>query len=417
VTNLFRTALLDPPWEERGSGKIKRGADRHYPLLKTQAMPGVITGSGLWTPAENAHCYLWVTSNFLEDGLWLMGELGFRYITNVVWVKRRPGIGRYFRGRHELLLFGTRGRGFAVRTERNDVQGAIETDDDFEDASAVDAEHEMVNGKRKHSAKPKIFYDMIESRSKGPYIEFFARSLREGWTNWGNDAAVASAPPVEPTVAPKEPKKPRTKPAVIAPTSSAPTCPKCGDNTLGRKVTMGGLCSGCAHKKPPDVMPIAEMTGADIMLNASREPPDPDCSLDLLEGPIRYDPPKYRAYAFANGKVQGEVPNQGFIVKVSDEPLPRMTGPSAIEQLEAAFADAEPPAFGHISGHLDEKTMEGDGPTEPEPPKLDGMFPTGPLPGGPSRHFPSTKLIPPPRPPNCPHGELRSACVLCRARR
>jgi hypothetical protein len=36
TTTLFRTILIDPPWNEAGGGKIKRGADQHYPLLKTR---------------------------------------------------------------------------------------------------------------------------------------------------------------------------------------------------------------------------------------------------------------------------------------------------------------------------------------------------------------------------------------------
>lgn len=31
----YTTVVADPPWNERGGGKIKRGADRHYPLMKT----------------------------------------------------------------------------------------------------------------------------------------------------------------------------------------------------------------------------------------------------------------------------------------------------------------------------------------------------------------------------------------------
>jgi len=195
--NNFATCQMDPPWMEVGAGKIKRGADRHYPLLKTKEMPDVIRNSELWLPEENAHLYMWVTNNFLPDGLWLMKELGFVYKTNVAWSKTRVGIGRYFRGKHELLLFGTRGRGWAVRTERNDVPSELETDEeDYEmyfEGSLVRANHETLNGKRVHSAKPKVFYDMIESRSNGPYAEFFARSLRPGWTSWGNDAAVQPA--------------------------------------------------------------------------------------------------------------------------------------------------------------------------------------------------------------------------------
>lgn len=32
----YKTIYADPPWMERGGGKIKRGADRHYPLMKTK---------------------------------------------------------------------------------------------------------------------------------------------------------------------------------------------------------------------------------------------------------------------------------------------------------------------------------------------------------------------------------------------
>lgn len=189
---------MDPPWMEQGAGKIKRGADRHYPLLKTKDMPDVIRGSGLWTPAENSHLYLWSTNVFLPDAIWLMKELGFVYKTNVAWTKTRSGIGRYFRGRHELLLFGTRGRGWDVRTDRNDIAGELETDEDWElyfEGSVIRAQHETLRGKRIHSAKPKVFYDMIESRSQGPYAEFFARSLRPGWQTFGNDVALTAPPP------------------------------------------------------------------------------------------------------------------------------------------------------------------------------------------------------------------------------
>ena len=32
----YKTIYADPPWNEQGAGKIKRGADRHYPLMKTE---------------------------------------------------------------------------------------------------------------------------------------------------------------------------------------------------------------------------------------------------------------------------------------------------------------------------------------------------------------------------------------------
>lgn len=175
----FRTVVLDPPWLERGSGKVKRGADRHYPLMKTRDMPSLIESSGVWNFHEHAHCYMWVTSNFLPDGLWLMKEIGFSYKTTLCWAKPRIGIGQYFRGQHELVLFGVRGRGMhpSVYTGRRDV------------SSLLEADHGFIPGTRhrKHSEKPGEFYATVEARSKGPYLEMFARRARRRWKSWGNE--------------------------------------------------------------------------------------------------------------------------------------------------------------------------------------------------------------------------------------
>jgi site-specific DNA-methyltransferase (adenine-specific) len=102
-----------------------------------------------------------------------------------------------------------------------------------------------------------------------------------------------------------------------------------------------------------------------------------------------------------------EAPRQMFEVEVSDAPLPAMEGPGIVAQLEELFAHTQ--TEGYLAAIADEKSGAQ--------PKLDGGFPTGPLPGGPTKHLPQPDLVSPPRPPSCPHGEPRSACVLCRARR
>jgi N6-adenosine-specific RNA methylase IME4 len=183
----FACLLADPPWLERGAGKSKRGADRHYPLLPTPEIPRVIRSSGLFAPAEHAHLWLWVTDNFLEDGLFVMRALGFRYVRTMVWVKAADeaelaegggqlGLGQYLRGQHEICLFGVHGKGKdpSVRTEHRDVPS-------------------VCYGRRgRHSAKPDSSYEAIERVSLGSRVEFFSRSLRSNWTSWGNDAAVAA---------------------------------------------------------------------------------------------------------------------------------------------------------------------------------------------------------------------------------
>ncbi len=164
----FHTVLIDPPWYERGAGKIKRGADRHYEIMKTPDILQAILRCPYWNPDRNAHMYLWVTNNFLPDGLKLMEALGFRYITNLVWVKDSIGLGQYFRGQHELCLFG--------------VKGSLMTA--TKNASTV-----LQEQKRLHSQKPSSMYRLIEMQSPAPRLELFAREPRQGWTSWGNDLA------------------------------------------------------------------------------------------------------------------------------------------------------------------------------------------------------------------------------------
>jgi len=165
----YKTILIDPPWYERGGGRIKRGADRHYPLLKTEEIISVIKKSGVFNPSENCHLYLWVTNNFLEDGLKVMKALGFRYITNIVWVKDRFGLGQYFRGQHELCLFGVKGR---IKTRNRSTSTVI------------------LAKRREHSRKPDEMYELIEKCSYPPRLEMFARNRRKGWDVWGDEVDV-----------------------------------------------------------------------------------------------------------------------------------------------------------------------------------------------------------------------------------
>ena len=37
---------------------------------------------------DNCHLYLWVTNNFLPDGLKVLDAWGFRYISKIDWFKK-----------------------------------------------------------------------------------------------------------------------------------------------------------------------------------------------------------------------------------------------------------------------------------------------------------------------------------------
>ena len=182
----YRTLYADPPWPERGGGKIKRGADRHYalmPVAEILAMP-----FGEWA-APDAHLYLWVTNNYLPAGIECVKAWGFRYITAVTWVKDRQGLGQYYRGMTEHCLFAVRGSlGYQVREDGKRVQGTTGIYEPENLPSAIEAPRQQ------HSVKPERMRGYIERVSPGPRLELFARRASPGWDTWGNQAPKEDTP-------------------------------------------------------------------------------------------------------------------------------------------------------------------------------------------------------------------------------
>lgn len=173
----FRTILADPPW--RFINRTGKVAPEHRRLARYGTMS---TDEICELPVESltestAHLYLWVPNALLPEGLRVLQAWGFQYKANIVWHKVRKdggsdgrGVGFYFRNVTEILLFGVRGKN--ARTE----------------AAGRSQVNYMSSRKREHSRKPDEQYDLIESCSKGPYLEMFARGTRENWTYWGNQA-------------------------------------------------------------------------------------------------------------------------------------------------------------------------------------------------------------------------------------
>ena len=46
--------------------------------------------------------------------------------------------------------------------------------------------------KREHSRKPAELYPIIEACSPAPRLELFARGIRRGWRQWGDQAGAYS---------------------------------------------------------------------------------------------------------------------------------------------------------------------------------------------------------------------------------
>lgn len=173
----FSTILADPPWQfTNRTGKmapehkrLSRYSTMTLDEIKILPIPALI--------ADPAHLYLWVPNALLPEGVEVLRAWGFNYKSNIVWHKLRKdggsdgrGVGFYFRNVTELLLFGVRGKNArTLQPGRTQV-------------------NYLGTRKREHSRKPDEQYDLIESCSRGPYLELFARGTRPNWAMWGNQA-------------------------------------------------------------------------------------------------------------------------------------------------------------------------------------------------------------------------------------
>jgi N6-adenosine-specific RNA methylase IME4 len=175
----FGTILADPPWQfQNKTGKV---APEHRRLNRysTLTLAGIKELPVAEISAEVAHLYLWCPNALLPEGIDVLRAWGFEYKSNLVWHKVRKdggsdgrGVGFYFRNVTELILFGVRGKGSGARTL----------------APGRRQVNLLATRKREHSRKPDEQYEIIESCSRGPYLEMFARGTRKGWATWGNQA-------------------------------------------------------------------------------------------------------------------------------------------------------------------------------------------------------------------------------------
>lgn len=166
----YKVIYADPPWNERGGGKIKRGADRHYPLMKTSEIMQLPVKNLI--SSEGCHLYLWTTNNFLKDALKVVEAWGFEYITLITWQKDKIGLGQYYRGNTEHCIFATTKKRLPYKlVDGKRCQGVT----GFCEERTI------------HSKKPTKMRQMIETVSYEDRIELFARQQIDGWDCWGKE--------------------------------------------------------------------------------------------------------------------------------------------------------------------------------------------------------------------------------------
>lgn len=163
---LFQTIVIDPPWDWGDEGDVNQFG-RAKPEYSTMPFDDIKALPVNKIADENCHLYLWVTNRSLPKAFALIDAWGFRYITCLTWCKPSIGMGNYFRGSTEQILFAVKG---SQPLKRHDV-GTYFTAPRGEG----------------HSSKPDEFYQLVESCSFAPFIDIFGRKARSGWSVWGEN--------------------------------------------------------------------------------------------------------------------------------------------------------------------------------------------------------------------------------------
>jgi N6-adenosine-specific RNA methylase IME4 len=163
VTNLqpqegkFRTLVIDPQWAY-DNDFLGRGAPKYALMGREEALALPVAS---WAESD-AHLYLWTTNANLPMAVECMAAWGFTHKSVLTWVKPRFGLGVFFRGSTEHVLFGLRGKLMTRST-------------------SIPTHFEAPVGN--HSEKPERFYEIVREASYLPAGEAFQRTARDGFVN------------------------------------------------------------------------------------------------------------------------------------------------------------------------------------------------------------------------------------------
>lgn len=157
--------LSDPPWRYDFAETDNRQIENQYPSATVEEICDMAPKT-----QPDAVLFLWATVAKLTEAFEVMDAWGFEYKTSAVWDKEKIGMGYWFRGQHELLLVGTKGK-FSPPEQEARVSSVFR------------------EPRGKHSAKPSCVYEWIEKAFPAAVkLEMFCRNPRAGWQVQGNES-------------------------------------------------------------------------------------------------------------------------------------------------------------------------------------------------------------------------------------
>lgn len=172
LEGVYRVIYADPPWQYGDRPPSGSGAQQHYDGMTIEALCGLPVQAHTY---PDAVLFMWVTAPLLlqhPGPREVIEAWGFTPKTGLVWDKVNHGFGHYVSVRHEHLIIATR--------------GSCTPDRPVPMPDSVVTERQA----GEHSSKPASFRKLIEQLYDGPYLELFGREPVEGWSVFGDDAAL-----------------------------------------------------------------------------------------------------------------------------------------------------------------------------------------------------------------------------------
>ncbi len=198
---MFKTLVIDPPWKKAtgGVGHASLQPSTHYQVQTRQEIIETISDwMNLFPVAPEAHMYMWTVNSFqagAHQGIFpaidVVEKLGFKPISLIPWVKSNVGSPTPYGMRYtEMCIFAVRyDKGKGKRTR---YSGTPELESVPNGKGLCSSKDYIIAPRRQHSRKPEEFYSYVEERSKGPYLEMYARTTRPGWKDVGNQVGTWS---------------------------------------------------------------------------------------------------------------------------------------------------------------------------------------------------------------------------------
>ena len=183
----FGVIVADPPWSYFAFTDAKNGAA--CSAMKVMSHADMRAPPVADLAADRCVLAMWATLPKLTEALDLMAAWGFDYVAGIGMVKTIPstatisrGIGFWFPGACELVLFGRIGKVTLTKEKDVNYRGLLVGDHD--EAGILDCTLYAPRTNR-HSTKPETLQTNLMRRLPGPFCELFARRERPGWSCWG----------------------------------------------------------------------------------------------------------------------------------------------------------------------------------------------------------------------------------------